>query len=285
MQNTFHINKSFFSSPLCFDGLQVLQIGRMFCSPTTEIETHLHRDFYELSVVSDGAGQIYANGVATDVKKGDIFLSLPCDAHRIQTDPNNLLKFDFFAFCVKGDCLETDFEELSQHIGSPHARVLHDERIRPLISAAISELSEENPFKDQLLSALFRQILIYIIRGFRQIRPHKHPEVSQQWQLCCRLMNYMDTHIYTMKNLRELADFTGYSYGYLSALFRQNTAHTLSGYFQEKKLEAARILLSEKQLSVTEISDTLNYSSVYAFSKAFRNYYGTSPTGYLHSIT
>ena len=85
MQNAFHINKSFFRAPLTFDGLHVLQIGRMFCSSNTEIDTHVHLDFFELTVVTDGEGLIYANGVATQVKKGDIFLSLPCDAHRIQT--------------------------------------------------------------------------------------------------------------------------------------------------------------------------------------------------------
>lgn len=283
MQNNFHINKSYFKSPLQFDGLRVLQIGRMFCNSSTEIDTHVHWDFYELTIVTDGEGLIYANGVATQVKKGDIFLSLPCDAHRIQTDRNKLLKFDFFAFEVKGGCFESDFELLTQNYGSPHSRVLHDERIRPLISNAIAELSEENPYKDEILTALFRQILIYTVRGFQQIKPHNHSGVSQNQQLCYRLMNYMDTHIYTMKNLNELTEFTGYSYGYLSALFRRITSHTLSGYFQEKKLDTARMLLAEDQLSITEISDMLNYSSVYSFSKAFRNYYGVSPTTYRSS--
>ena len=280
MQNAFHINKSFFRAPLTFDGLHVLQIGRMFCSSNTEIDTHVHLDFFELTVVTDGEGLIYANGVATQVKKGDIFLSLPCDAHRIQTDPKKLLKFDFFAFNVKGGCFEETFELLAQNYGSPHSRMLHDDRIRPLISNAIAELDEESPYKNELLTALFRQILIYTVRGFQQMKPHSYSGISQNQALCYKLMNYIDTHIYTMKNLNELAAFTGYSYGYLSALFRQTTSNTLSGYFQEKKLDTARLLLLEHSLGVTEISDMLNYASVYAFSKAFRNFYGLSPTAY-----
>lgn len=283
MEHHFHINKSYFKAPLQFDGLRVLQIGRMFCNETTEIDTHVHLDLYELTVVTDGEGLIYANGVATKVKKGDIFLSLPCDAHRIQTDPAKLLKFDFFAFDVKGGCFEEAFDELAQNYGSPHSRVLHDDRIRPLISNAIEELNEDDPFKGELLTALFRQILIYTVRGFRQIKPHSYSGVSEHQILCYKLMNYIDTHIYTMKNLRELSEFTGYSYGYLSALFRQTTSNSLSAYFQEKKLDTARLLLLENNLGITEISDMLNYSSVYAFSKAFRNYYGTSPSAYAKS--
>lgn len=280
MQNNFHINKSFFREPLRFDDLQVLQIGRMFCNSTTEIDTHVHLDFYELTVVTDGEGKIYANGVATQVKKGDIFLSLPCDAHRIQTDPKKLLKFDFFAFKVKEGCFAETFELLSQNYGSPHSRVLHDDRIRPLISNAIAELDEDDPYKETLLTSLFHQILIYTARGFQQMKPHSYSGVSQHQALCYKLMNYIDTHIYTMKNLNELSEFTGYSYGYLSALFKKTTSNTLSDYFQEKKLDTARLLLLEDNLGVTEISDMLNYASVYAFSKAFRNFYGASPTNY-----
>ena len=112
------------------------------------------------------------------------------------------------------------------------------------------------------------------------MEPHSNTGISQNQALCYKLMHYIDTHIYTMKSLCELAEFTGYSYGYLSALFRQTTSNTLSGYFREKKLDTARMLLLEHNLGVTEISDMLNYASVYAFSKAFRNFYGVSPTAY-----
>ena len=40
------------------------------------------------------------------------------------------------------------------------------------------------------------------------------------------------------------------------------------------------MLLSETQLSITEISEKLGYSSVEYFSNAFRNYYNMSPKEY-----
>ncbi len=83
-----------------------------------------------------------------------------------------------------------------------------------------------------------------------------------------------------MKNLEELATVTDYSYGYLSALFRETTRGTLQNYFKDKKLDAARLLLIEGKMTVTEISELLNYSSVYAFSKAFKEQFGVSPKNY-----
>jgi AraC-like DNA-binding protein len=84
-----------------------------------------------------------------------------------------------------------------------------------------------------------------------------------------------------MKNLQELSGATDYSYGYLSALFKSTTSITLSAYFQEKKLDTARMLLLDNKLTVTETAEMLNYSSVYAFSKAFRSYYGVPPRKFI----
>ena len=90
----------------------------------------------------------------------------------------------------------------------------------------------------------------------------------------------MDTHIYSLKSLKELEDFADYSYGYLSALFKRTTGNSLSDYYRERKLEAARILITENRIKATEISEMLGYSSVYAFSKAFTKRFGLSPRDY-----
>jgi YesN/AraC family two-component response regulator len=71
-----------------------------------------------------------------------------------------------------------------------------------------------------------------------------------------------------------------YNYSYLSHLFHSITSQTLSAYFQKRRLETAAGLLSENDLSITQIAQMLQYSSVYAFSKAFRTYYGVSPREY-----
>ena len=73
---------------------------------------------------------------------------------------------------------------------------------------------------------------------------------------------------------------TGYSYGYLSALFKKTTSHTLAHYYYEKKLDVARLLILEERFTITEISEMLNYASVYSFSKAFSKRFGVAPRVY-----
>lgn len=278
--NLYHLNKAFSRSPLRYESLQLWQIGRMYCKGTTVVPDHVHLNCYELTIVTDGRGLVFTNGIPTAVTRGDIYLSLPCDVHRIQADPESPMKFDFFAFTVHDSCFEGDFERLAALYGSPHTRLMHDERIRPLISNAIAELDGTNPHGRRLLNSIFEQVLIYTIRGFESIPTATATDVTGPEALCYRLMQYIDTHIYSMKNLEELALVMDYSYGYLSVLFRQTTGRTLLDYYREKRMDTARLLLLENKLTVTQIGEYLNYSSPYAFSKAFRNTYGVSPSHY-----
>ena len=93
-------------------------------------------------------------------------------------------------------------------------RLFHDERVRRLIANAIAELTAPNMYSDELLNSVFRQILIYLIRNFQKAPNRGYPDnVTGAEILCYKLMNYIDTHIYTMKNLSELCEVTDYSYG------------------------------------------------------------------------
>ena len=91
-------------------------------------------------------------------------------------------------------------------------------------------------------------------------------------------MNYIDNHIYSIKNLRELAATTNYSYNYLSNLFKKTTGTTLQGYYHNRRLETAELLISLEDFTVGEIAGMLGYSSVYPFSLAFKKKFGYPPS-------
>ena len=280
-ENNYHLEHSYFKAPLYLEGILVYQIGRRYCKENSVVAPHVHADLYELTIVTSGGGEIITNGVPTEVKRGDIYLSMPCDAHEIRSGGEEPLKYDFFAFTCENEDLKSELEYIMENYYSPTNRVFRDERVRQMIGDAIAELNGERLFTEELLAALFRQIVIYTIRGFRQIAPDKQLDtVTFAEILCYRLMNYIDTHVYSMKNLEELSEVTGYSYGYLSALFKKTTSQTLAHYYYEKKLDVARLLILEERFTITEISEMLNYASVYSFSKAFHKRFGASPRIY-----
>ncbi len=277
----YHLDKCFVKDPLKFNDFYLFQIGRLYFAPSDFMHLHVHKDFFELTIITDGEGEVITNGKATPVRRGDIYLSLPCDMHEIRSSESAPMKYDFFSFGTENPKYRTPLDEAARYL-RVEERVFSDERISALVCDAIMEFTKEAPLSEELLYSIFTQIMVYIIRDFSSATPHsKRRNASQSDAICYQIMNYIDTHIYTMKSLEELAEVMKYNYSYLSTLFKKTTGNTLLSYYYAKRLDVARILILENSLNISEIAEQLGYSSLYAFSRAFKEMYGTSPKQYL----
>ncbi|MBO5883190.1 MAG: helix-turn-helix domain-containing protein [Clostridia bacterium] len=281
-EKKYHIDKNFINSPKKYDKCLLFQIGRLFCNEGASVPIHAHINCFELTIITNGKGSIYTNGINVPVKRGDIFLSFPGDFHGIKSDNEEALKYDFYAFNTTHAPYSEALERIMERFTSPYMRIFKDETIYVLIGEAIAEVESTNAYSNELLSSVFEQVLIKIIRSFLggAHAPRPRSAISNAETLCFSLMNYIDTHIYSISSLEELSSITNYNYSYLSALFKRLTGGTLSDYYRNRRLETSRLLLSEPDLSVTAIAELLGYSSIYSFSRSFKDKYGVSPEKY-----
>ena len=278
-EKKYHIDKNYFPNPKIFGKTELYQIGRVYCKDNTTVPRHTHLDFFELTIVTDGEGMVITNDTPISVKKGDIYVSFSGDFHEIVSDSKNLLCYDFVAMQTRDERMHRDLEKIVAKFHSADSRIIRNENISFLISGALAELNADAEYSDVILSSIFSQVFSYIIREFSAHGVVKYSNsVGEAEILCYQLMNYIDSHIYTMKHLSELCEVTNYNYNYLSNLYKKVTSDTLANYFRRRKLETARLLLSEGTHSVTNVASLLNYSSVYIFSRAFKEKYGISPS-------
>ena len=276
MKPRYHFVKDYQKSPLNLGSVNVVQIGRRFCSIGEIIPAHTHKDYYELTIVTAGEGIVKSNGEVFSVKPNDLHLSIPCDIHEIIACGDTALEYDFLSFTCNDNELKSELKKISSNLIKVNTRIISDTKINSLISNAILEFSSEKPFGKKLLENAFNQIIIYLIRNFNNVSKEAD-KLTQTEILCYQIMNYVDTHVYTIQNLEDIAPKFNYNYKYLSSIFKKTTQKTLYEYFQTRKLETAKVLISEKKYKITEISSMLNYSSPFAFSKAFKNKFGYSP--------
>ena len=142
----------------------------------------------------------------------------------------------------------------------------------------ISEITSEQIYSDEQIRAMMEQIIYYTIRGFMSLESvRSEKSVSKPEEFCYRIMNYIDTHIYTISSLADVVEVMHYNYSYISDMFKKTTGETLSAYYRRRRLDVARLLLLEGKLSVTQISELLNFSSIYTFSRSYKDYFGISP--------
>lgn len=281
-QKKYHIDYSFLENPILYGDTMLIQLGRLYCTPSFSTDKHAHINWYELTIVTEGEGIILTNDIPETVKKGDIYLSYPGDFHQILSSKTNPLKYDFFSFNSKAPEIKDKFRRISESTRHYCQRIFRDEQIASTVSTAIREILSKQPYHNEILTSLFEQILFYILRDFSSIKvsPQKKHTLSAD-ELCFQLMHYIDTHIYSIESLSVLSEKFNYNYSYLSDVFKKTTNNTLANYYRSRRLDAAQLLLNEGVLKINQIAELLKYSSLYAFSKAFKEKYGISPKHYL----
>lgn len=249
------------------------------------IPTHYHHANYELTAVVKGNGISYANGVPTKVKKGDIYVSFPNEYHKVDSDPDDLLNYVFVTFIPNGGKFDEPLRDVWQNNIPPEKRVFRSDGVITAIESIITELQNRNfSYSEEMLSSLMDQIIINTLRSFEYNRPQvlsKHPTTDE---LCRHISHYIDTHIYTIKSLKEISRAFSYNYSYLSAVYRRTTGMSIAGYYLAKRMELAQVMLVQQRYSVTEIAEKLNYADIYSFSKAFSAYFGQPPKKYAESV-
>lgn len=71
-----------------------------------------------------------------------------------------------------------------------------------------------------------------------------------------------------------------FSITYLTRLFHARYGYTIYEYVLKLRMERAKELLRKPDIKILDIAERLGYADNHYFSKAFRNYYGISPSQY-----
>ena len=286
-QEDFLIDFQFIKQQKYVSGIRLYQIGKKFCNQNTFIAPHLHINWYELTVILGGKGKIYTNSKThyVDIAEGDIYLSFPADIHTIESDSENPLKYSFLSFVLEGTPFDEQFKQITQDFYEPEKRIFRDRNISFLLELLLSEFMSVSYKQEEMMSHIFNQILIFTCRKFLYQSQNTLPaNISKNEMLCYSIMRYIDANIFQIKNFSDIADYFNYNYSYLSKVFKQTTKITILEYLSKKKLERAKILINEGKLSLTKIAETLNYASIYSFSKSFKYHFGISPTEYKKAL-
>ncbi len=274
----YKIDTQFFEEPLDLGDVRLIQIGRRFCTPDSRIGSHLHRDFFELTMINEGKGIVCVNNRRIPVGKNDVVISFPFDTHEIITDKDSPLEYDYLAFSLNNQRYNHYLQEITREFYDSEYRVIQDARINYLTYCILGEFPENLEMKSELIKNSILNIVVYMTRALNKqedLNSLKH--INEKQRICNRIMNHIDTHIYSIEKLQDLAQIAGYNYNYISTLFKQTTGMTLSKYLVDRKLEIAHMLLCEGQMKVHEIAEKLHYSDGSALAKAYKQKYGVSP--------
>ena len=92
------------------------------------------------------------------------------------------------------------------------------------------------------------------------------------------VQKYIRQHTDEPLNREVLADVAGFSIPHLHRIFSGTTGESVASYVRRVRLERAAFKLRWGAVDITEVALAAGYASHAAFSKAFRQQYGLSPS-------
>lgn len=84
------------------------------------------------------------------------------------------------------------------------------------------------------------------------------------------LLDYIDAHYMENLTLEEVADSIGFSKYHFARLFRQYTSFTFCDYLNYRRIKVAEELLTQPNLSITEVALQSGFSSISTFNRLFK---------------
>ncbi len=101
--------------------------------------------------------------------------------------------------------------------------------------------------------------------------------LTREIQTCA---DYVRNHPEEKLTVASLAALIGYTPGYLSRKFREETGVSLSTYIKEQKLQYGALLLTTTFDDLSAIAERLGFCSRSHFSDSFHRFMGVSPSEY-----
>lgn len=129
--------------------------------------------------------------------------------------------------------------------------------------------------KTKILNLLAKEIIsLTNMVNKSKLKPFQSPHVR-------KCICYINENINEKITVSMLSEICNISPDYLSQIFKEEMGENLSAYITKRKLEAAKIMITEGK-SNHEICEVLGFSSVSHFITAFKRNYNMTPTEYFN---
>lgn len=273
-----------------FNSIYYFEFGKDFSHPP---EKH---DFWEMVYVDSGEISAVTDGLGQSLSQGQVIFHKPMEVHAHVSNrivPNNMLVVSFTA---KGDAMDFfdkkifDLDKTAKTLLS-----LFIKEAKNALGALPGEYSDKDPLdfsgapfgSVQLMACYLTELLLVLQRSgegeSRIIRSEDALELAQS-SIIELILSYLKENVRENLSHHDICSRFLMGKSRLYKLFDEYIGESPMEYFAKLKMEEAKKQLRREQLSVSQISDFLGFSSIHNFSRAFKKSVGLSPTAYRKKV-
>lgn len=236
---------------------------------------HTH-PFTELFLVTGGKGSFIVENIEYPISKGDFVIVNSNTEHTEKSDKDSPLEYiilgvkDFnFSFCGRANHL------LFSCTSENHELIY-------LMRYMLKEKEVGAEYSDEACQNMLEVALINLLRITRSKYDNAPSEKINA--TCVKLKKYLDSNYATKISIDDLAELTHLNKYYLIHSFNKYLGCSPISYLCQKRIEVAKELLANSDLSISEISQSAGFSSQSYFAQCFLKLTNISPREYRNSI-
>lgn len=249
-------------------------------------------NFWEFVFIDSGEAVITANENKFKLSQGEAVFHKPNEYHNISTvgkfANSVIISFDTDSPIMKHfenlHCVLTDPEKTLLNLIITECNACFSDKLNVVFLYKMNKKEDSPIGGEQLIKNYIEQLLISILRRTLSNKAEQPRTKHTPDDLTQRLIEILNSRIYSSITLDELSERLFYSKTYIKTVFKRQTGTTILKYFNGLKIDEAKRLISKKQSSFTEIAYQLNFSSLFYFSRIFKEYTKMTLTEYSNSI-
>ncbi len=254
---------------------------------------HAHQDAWELILCLRGNVSVEHNDTSYTLGQEQLILIQPGVSHDLQIDDETAKTF-VLSFTCNNDNYLLSLQNTILHV-SPSMLALTDAMIRELKGAFNAQAQRLHLFHfipdansplgaEQMICCYLEQFLILLLRESTMeqgnILSSDRFRKAFQAYLADQVTNYIQENLTGQLSVQSIAEHFHYSRARLSALYKDATGISISDAIADAQILAAKRMLRDQGMSITQISETLGFSSPQYFSYKFTKITGTTPSQY-----
>lgn len=232
------------------------------------------RAHYLIHYVISGRGVLYCGQKKYVLKTGQMFVIFPNTIVKYQADTENPWHYIWTVF--GGDEAKEIFAYLDISPKNPVLTPCDSEKIVNIMRSMPRERGT-NMYDNLRFSSLLYELMANLVNTTADDTDRENAYLTSATR-------YIRAHYQSDMTVERLASYIGISRKYLFAIFKNSLGVSPKDYIVDYRMKKAAGLLSDKNLTVSNVAYSVGYKDALTFSRMFKTKFGVSPTDYRNKI-
>lgn len=172
------------------------------------------------------------------------------------------------------------FDEYNKKLRLPkHGSILKANIIESKLNSMNRLFNSNDPFRAIMLSLQSMELFLDVFKESMNTGPLSKSERTVQ-----RVIDYIEHKETHCLKSSEIENHIQMNYAYLCKAFKAKTGSTIHDYNAQVFVNKAMKMMRDTNQNISEISDTLGFSSPFYFSRIFKEIVGISPSEYINNV-